>query len=233
MIKEYNIQVPMALSGITLKEYQSWMKILTKYKDDEKDDEDFLKVKMLQTFCKLKIEDTYQIPLHNFNDIVNHISAMFAEEDESKQLKDTFVFEDDKGESVEFGFIPNLDEMTFGEYVDLDKYINDVDNYHKAMAVLFRPKMNILNGKYNIETYEGSTKWSNYMLDMPIDVVLSALSFILRLQDQLQTHTLRSSQAQVMEGLDQAIKKTSEESTDGSKVFTLWLKKIRLRSMMQ
>ena len=38
---------------------------------------------------------------------------------------------------VEYGFIPNLDDMSFGEYVDLDTYIGDWQNIHRAMAVLY------------------------------------------------------------------------------------------------
>ena len=41
--------------------------------------------------------------------------------------------------SVEFGFVPKLDELSFGEFIDLDKYLQDWDSMHKAMAVLFRP----------------------------------------------------------------------------------------------
>lgn len=231
MIKEIDIKVPMHLSGITLREYMSWMKILDKYKSDKRDDEEFLRIKMLQTFCNLKIEDTYNLPLNNFNDIVGHIANLFSED--NRPFLDTFNFKDASGNEVEFGFIPNLDEMTFGEYVDLDKYINDNQNFHKAMAVLFRPKTNILNSKYRIESYEGSAKWSEHMLDMPVDVMLGAMSFILRLQTQLSKHTLLSSQQKVVEGLEVAIKKTSEENLDGFNPFTLWLKKMRIESMMQ
>jgi hypothetical protein len=39
------------------------------------------------------------------------------------------------GVTLEFGMIPELDKMTFGEYIDLESYITDWDNMHKAMAV--------------------------------------------------------------------------------------------------
>ena len=43
------------------------------------------------------------------------------------------------GDEVEFGFIPKLDNISLGEFVDLDSYMSDWDNMHKAMAVLYRP----------------------------------------------------------------------------------------------
>tara|TARA_R110002012_G_scaffold318968_1_gene538295 strand:+ start:135 stop:827 length:693 start_codon:yes stop_codon:yes gene_type:complete len=230
MIKEYNIDVPMTLGAIKLNKYIEWIKLLTKYTEDKREDNDYLKVKMLQIFCNLSVEDTYKIPLNNFDYILDHISNLFAE---ANELKRTFSLVDNKGTEIEFGFIPELDKMTFGEYVDLDKYINDFKLYPKAMAVLFRPKTNIIGGHYKIEDYEGSAKFSKYMEEMPVDVALGAISFISRLQNQLVNHTTHSSQVQVMKTLEQAYRITSEENTDGFKAFTLWLKKMQLKSMMQ
>ena len=231
MIKEFNIDVPMKLNGITLRQYQEWMKILEKYQADEREDEDYLKVKMLQIFCNLSIEDTYKIPLQNFDDVVKHISSMFY--DNRNVHLDSFIMKDDKGEVLEFGMIPNLDKMSFGEYVDLDKYINDSQNFHKAMAVLFRPKIHILNNNYTIEEYSGSAKWSEYLLDMPVNVAIGAIAFMLRLQNQLLKHIQASSSQQVQEGLELAYKQTSEENTDGFKAYSLWLKKMQLELMKQ
>ena len=229
-IKEFNIDVPMTLDAISLKTYQAWIKILDKYTKDEKDDDNYLKIKMLQIFCNLSIEDTNLVPLHMFGDVVDHISRLFVND---TPLLNTFTFTDDSKNEVEFGFTPSLDKLTFGEYVDLDKYISNTATLHKAMAVLFRPKMNILNGKYTIEQYEGSAKWSNHMLDMPVSVALGAVSFMESLQNQLQKHTLVSSQVQAMEELETAYKLTLAENTDGSKAFTILLKKMELKSMMQ
>lgn len=230
MIKEFNIDVPMDLSAVRLHQYIKWMSILDKYKEDERDDTDYLKVKMLQIFCNLNAEDTYKIPLNNFDYILDHISNLFTDDN---KLKETFSLVDEKGVEVEFGFIPDLDKMTFGEYVDLDKYINDFKQYDKAMAVLFRPKTNIIGGRYKIEDYKGSAKFSKYMNDMPVDVALGAISFISRLQNKLVKHIIHSSQQVTLKGLQQAYKLTSEESMDGFKAFTLSLKKMQLNSMMQ
>jgi len=230
MIKEFNIDVPMTLSAIKLQQYIDWMSILDKYKEDKRDDTEYLKVKMLQIFCNLSVSDTYQIPLNNFDYILDHINSLFVD---NNKLIETFTLVDDKDVSIEFGFIPELDKMTFGEYVDLDKYINDFKLYDKAMAVLFRPKTNIIGGKYKVEEYKGSSKFSKHMKDMPVDVALGAISFISRLQNKLVKHIIHSSQQVTLEALQQAYKLTSEESTDGFKAYTLLLKKTQLESMMQ
>ena len=144
-IKEYNLDVPQNLAGITLRQYQQWMKILTKYQEDKRDDDNYLKIKMLQVFCNLSIEDTYDIPLHAFDYVINHLNELF---DTEHKLIQRFPLKSAEGKEYEFGFIPNLDKMSFGEYVDIDTYINDNTQLHKAMAVLFRPISNTIGNTY-------------------------------------------------------------------------------------
>jgi hypothetical protein len=206
MVKEFNIQVPQSLDAISLRDYQKWMKILEKYDKDERDDEQYLRVKLLQTFCNLSIEDTYDVPLQSFDYIVKHISDLFAGD---KPLIRRFEFTDPNNETFEFGLIPNFDKMSFGEYVDIDTYINDVHTMHKAMAVLFRPISNTIKDTYKIQKYKGSQ------------------------QKELASRTLASSKELMMGELERQLKLISEGSSDGSQAFTLWLKKMQLKSMMQ
>lgn len=92
---------------------------------------------------------------------------------------------------VEFGFIPNLDDMTFGEYTDLDTYITDWEQMHKAMAVLYRPiKKKGLNDTYEIEKYNGSITYSDVMKHAPLDVVFGANVFFYNLGNELLKSTM-------------------------------------------
>jgi hypothetical protein len=92
---------------------------------------------------------------------------------------------------VEFGFIPNLDEMTFGEYTDLDTYITDWDNMHKAMAVLYRPiTKKGLNNTYDIEEYKGSATYADVMKHIPLDVCFGANVFFYSLGNELLKATI-------------------------------------------
>ena len=92
---------------------------------------------------------------------------------------------------VAFGFIPNLEDMTFGEYTDLDTYITDWDLMHRAMAVLYRPiKNNGLNGTYDIEEYNGTVTYSEVMKNAPLDVALGATVFFYNLGNELLNATI-------------------------------------------
>jgi hypothetical protein len=63
------------------------------------------------------------------------------------------VFEIDK---VEYGFLPNLDEITLGEWADIEHNIKDglEKNIHKIMAVLFRPITSREGKLYSVEAYK-------------------------------------------------------------------------------
>jgi len=116
----------------------------------------------------------------------------------------TFKLKGSDGVEVEFGFIPSLDKMTYGEWEDLENYIFDQKNLHRAMAVLFRPLVYQIGGKYRIHSYEGSDFYSDVMKDMPADIALGARVFFYRLMKKLGSYTmdytLKQYQQMVVEG---------------------------------
>ena len=52
------------------------------------------------------------------------------------------------------GFIPKLDDISLGEYIDIENNLSDWQKIHKAMAVLYRPVNFKLGNKYGITSYE-------------------------------------------------------------------------------
>ena len=83
----------------------------------------------------------------------------------------------------EYGFIPDLDEMSLGEYIDLDNNISKWKTMHNAMNVLYRPINNKVKGKYNITEY--NTDNPDKMIDMPLAPVLSSMFFFLQFRDRI------------------------------------------------
>lgn len=59
-------------------------------------------------------------------------------------------------DNIEYGFHPNLDELTLGEYADIETLINNniEDNLAELMAILFRPIVERKNKIYTIESYD-------------------------------------------------------------------------------
>ncbi len=87
---------------------------------------------------------------------------------------------------AELGFIPDLENMTFGEVVDLDAYIGNIDDHHKLMAILYRPILDRKGNKYRILDYNGTNNTSEKMRNLPLKYYFSALGFFDRLGKDLQ-----------------------------------------------
>ena len=171
------ITIPTSLEEITLQQYQKFLSIA---KDNP--DGDFLQHKMVEIFCGIDLKDAAKISYKDVNEITTNLSNLF---NQKYELKRTF-----KLGNTEFGFITNLDEITLGEYTDLDKYISDWDKMHNAMAVLYRPITKKLKDKYQIEEYNGSYTYCDAMKFMPVDVALGAVVFFYNLGNELLKSTI-------------------------------------------
>jgi hypothetical protein len=172
-------------------------------------------------------EDVQKISLKDYQDTIEHINELF--EYDTATLIRRFKMTGSDGEggerTVEFGFIPKLDDISFGEYIDLETYIGKWEDMHKAMAVLFRPVAESTKGYYLIEDYEGSSKYAEAMRDMPVDVALSATVFFYRLGIKLQSYIADSLGKKILkEEQTQASKQTSDESGDGISQYIRLLK---------
>ena len=194
------IKIPSSLKAITLEKYQKYLKI-----QENNTDETFLAIKMIEIFLGLRGDTIMKMKAKSIRDITNVLSEMFTEKPE---LVKEFTM---KG--VDYGFIPDLENMTFGEYVDLDTYIGDVDNLHRAMAVLYRPITHKANEKYLIEEYEGED--DEKMKDMPMDAVLSSILFFYHLGMELSTTMLNYLQEEEEKDILQQL--TLVENGDGIK----------------
>jgi len=96
-----NINVPDSLSEIRLEQYQKFVKLY-----DGEVTEDFMALKMLEIFCGIKLNDAYQMRYKDIDAIVQILSTTL---NDKPQLVRTFNMD-----GVEYGFIPNLDDMSFG-----------------------------------------------------------------------------------------------------------------------
>ena len=206
---QVEILVPDTLSEITLEQYQKFLKI-----QNDNDDETFLAVKMIEIFCGIRGDTIMKMKASSIRDITAILTDMF---NQKPPLVREFTM---KGK--EYGFIPKLEDMSFGEYVDLDTYMGDIENIHKAMAVLYRPITQKYNDKYLIEEYEGEDEET--MKDMPMDAVLSSIIFFYNLGMDLSRAMLNSLQQEENKALVQQL--TSEKNGDGINHFSDSLKEI-------
>jgi hypothetical protein len=168
--------VPNQMNEIKLVEYQKFIRL-------EGDDE-FLARKSLEIFCGLKMDVILQMKASSLTKVNSILMKAFSER---PALKQRFFID-----KQEFGFIPSLEEITVGELNDIDQYISDWTQMHKAMAVLFRPIVSTFGQRYDIEKYEGSAKYANKMLEMPLDITIGAMLFFWTLGSDLSQASLQS-----------------------------------------
>ena len=204
---QIEINVPTSLNEITLEQYQKFLKA-----SEETPEGSFLDAKMIEIFCGIPLSDSYKLKMSSVQAIVDILTDML---NEKPAHIDKFSLD-----GVQYGFIPDLDEMSLGEYVDLDGNASDWQKMHVAMNVLYRPVITSKKGKYNIKEYTADDP--EKMKDMPLGVALGSLFFFYNLGLELSKHTILSSSNQAeMEIIQEQL--TSEKNGDGTHQFLVSL----------
>lgn len=109
-----------------------------------------------------------------------------------------------------FGFIPNWDEFTAGEWIDMENHLEDFwKNAHKITALLYREVTYELGDKYEIKKYTAKEDASIFE-EMPADLVSGMLLFFWTSRNQL----LHDMQFSLLEVADKAIQ--SVKNGDGT-----------------
>jgi uncharacterized protein YecA (UPF0149 family) len=175
------INVPSSLSEIPLKHYQEFLKIQA-----DSNDEEFVAQKMIEIFCGISLKDVVKMKLTSLNELIAHFTQLFSEK---PKFQNRFKITSEEGE-LEFGFIPELEQISFGEYVDLESHLTNWDSYHKAMAVMYRPIIKTRKDKYDVLPYEPNKDFQELMKFAPLDVVIASSVFFWSLGSELLTATL-------------------------------------------
>lgn len=109
-----------------------------------------------------------------------------------------------------FGFIPNWDEFTAGEWIDMENHLEDFwKNAHKITALLYREVTYELGDKYEVKKYTAKEDASIFE-EMPADLVSGMLLFFWTSRNQL----LHDMQFSLLEVADKAIQ--SVKNGDGT-----------------
>lgn len=195
-----NLRIPTSLNEITLGQYQEFAKL----EDSTKINPAEIQLKMIQIFCNVSELVARGMRATDIAEICEMLNNMF---DTEHQLVNRF-----KLNGVNYGFIPELDDMSFGEYMDLDTFIGDNDNIHRAANVLFRPIEFKRGDRYTIKEYDSNT--SELAKDFPLDAVLGAIVFFYRLGKDLSVVMLNSLDKKNERDLAQHL--ISQSNMDGS-----------------
>jgi hypothetical protein len=173
------ITIPTKLSEIPLYQMQEYESL--------KMDAEERALNAVAIFCNISLSEVSKLPLKILNHALDLITKCL---DEKPRFQHRFTYE-----GVEYGFIPNLDEISTGEFVDLDSYQKEGMALWKMMSVLYRPIVTQgQNNRYLIEPYQG--KLNESFKQMPSDIAFGSLVFFWSLGNDLMSYILKFSETQ-------------------------------------
>ena len=145
---------------------ESWLKLID-FAEGTKTEEATNTIAELSNIPKRLIKE---LQLSDVAFIMNKVGELQAKQD--TKLKRLIEIN-----GVEYGFHPDLDSITLGEYADIET------NLPELMAILYRPiKQKHENGVYVIDAYDGDIRMrTEEMKQMSSEQVQSALRFFFAL----------------------------------------------------
>ena len=116
------------------------------------------------------------------------VAVLMSKIAELQQKQDTKLKRIIEIEGVEYGFHPDLDSITLGEYADIETFIKNGIEKHlpELCAVLYRPIKEKKNDIYIIDSYDGNIRLrTEEMKKMSAEQVQAALFFFYNLGREL------------------------------------------------
>ena len=137
-------ELPTEWNEVSISQYSKLMKVL----DNENASEIEVIVKTLEALVGIESRVLTKAPLKYLKSVYVELAILTSKEPANHLKK---VIEID---GVEYGMIPDFNDLTLGEFVDLDNYLQDSwNNLVKIFAVLYRPIVERKGDKYIIEDY--------------------------------------------------------------------------------
>ena len=203
------IQVPTHINDITLEQYQKFALINT-----EEQDKEFFMFKTIEIFCGVDIALVSKMRLKDAESISNEVLGVLQQ-----NVPFTNKFELD---GVKYGFIPDLQAISLGEFIDLEEGLSKDKDFHKAASVMFRPIVKEFGELYTIDGYEASTEMHHIMKQAPVGIISAAIVFFYNIAKELLKASQDFSSQEKAEAMTILEKLNSQRSTGGLTLSTLY-----------
>jgi hypothetical protein len=182
MVKELELKIPTSYADITLKKWLVLQNELKSYNDDE----EATVALLLSHLCNLPVEYHKGLSVDDYIMIKTELNAFLMNHDLPLQRFITI-------DGVEYGFEPNLSEISYGAYLDITKFkdIQIDENWSKIMSILYRPIEQKSGKYYSIKPYtslEDKTVFDN----VAMDIHFGTLFFLYNLLTDLLKDILKS-----------------------------------------
>jgi hypothetical protein len=160
------ITIPTNLNEISLNQF-------IKLQSEIKEDNDFhTAMAMIRILCGLNSAEVLAMPSKDFDDIVDTLTKTLKQDPKHSQ---TFG---------KYGFIPNFDNITTAELIDIETFLKDND-IAGVVGVLYRPIETQFKDYYTIVSYDLDKVNKEEILALPCTAYLGAIGFFLTLLNEL------------------------------------------------
>ena len=173
----------------------------------------------LYYFCGLDGDMQEGMKKKDLDEIRNQLGEVLSEK---PALTKTFQYN-----NKEYGFHPKLEDISLGEYIDLDTYLKEpYKEAEKILGVLYRPITKKMFGRHDIENYDPDKHNGLGFQDLGADIFMGCLLFFYRIVTDLQITFLKSLEKE--KNQDMMHNPNSVESGDGMESYIKLLKAISL-----
>jgi len=197
-----NIQIPTELNDITLEQYQAFDII-----NNNEQEQEFKLHKTISIFTDVDMETVAKFPMKDAEEIAEDILSVLEQNNPFNRF---FTLD-----GVKYGFIPSLEDISLGEYIDLEDGLKDTKSFHKAAAVMFRPIVKQYGDLYTIEPYTATLDNMELMKKAPLGSVTGAVVFFWSIVNELQRVSPRYLKKSMKENKDILEKTNLPVNTDG------------------
>jgi hypothetical protein len=195
-------ELPDNWCDVKLHQYCDFMHVM----DGEKNNTEII-MRTIEALTDLKLYQINRIPYKYMFEVYKHLAHLLE-----KKPNNALVFKL-QGKDKVYGFHPDLNNMTMGEFVDLETAMeNPYQNMAKIMCILYRKVIKEEGSKYIIEEYTGVKEEDlEFMRNINMDIVHSASAFFLTLKEELVKNLVHSleniKQELTEEGYKETLKK--------------------------
>lgn len=173
----------------------------------------------LYYFCGLDGDMQEGMKKKDLDEIRNQLGEVLSEK---PPLTKSFQYN-----GKEYGFHPKLEDISLGEYIDLDTYLKEpYKDAEKILGVLYRPITKKIFGRHDIENYDPDKHNGLGFQDLGADIFMGCLLFFYRIVTDLQITFLKSLEKEKKK--DMMHNPNSVESGDGMESYIKLLKAISL-----
>ena len=164
-------ELPTSWSEVSLEQYSKLMIAL----ENDSSNEIEAVIKTLEALVGIDVSTLSKVPLKYLKTAYAELSTLTATmpSTELKRIIDV--------DGTAYGFIPDFDALTFGEFCDLDNYLQDSwNNLDKILAILYRRVIKREGDKYKIEPYsldDIKERRELFKNNLSIDTIYGSLVF--------------------------------------------------------